>query len=215
MAIQMRRGAYSDFDPTKMVAGEWAIVTSGDPTTVTGRAVYHCFVAGQVEKIASYTDAAQIIINAIPDTVDAITAAVEEAEGARVLAEAARIDAENARALAEQGRETAEAARVQAEADREAAQAQNNADQARNNEMAARQVFVELESGEYDPDTLKPTILGAAEGVIYLVPTDDTGKGSLDWRWNGTDFEPLGGYKFRIGYHVTNGNGYISIIEEG
>lgn len=113
MAIQMRRGAYSDFDPTKMIAGEWAIVTSGDPTTVTGRAIYHCFVAGQVEKIASYTDAAQIIINAIPDTVDAITAAVEEAEGARVLAEAARVDAENARALAEQERATAETAREQ------------------------------------------------------------------------------------------------------
>ena len=113
MAIQMRRGAYSDFDPTKMVAGEWAIVTSGDPTTVTGRAVYHCFVAGQVERIASYTDAAQIIINAIPDTVDAITAAVEEAEGARVLAELARTEAEGARADAESDREDAEAGREQ------------------------------------------------------------------------------------------------------
>jgi len=90
MAIQMRRGAYSDFDPTKMVAGEWAIVTSGDPTTVTGRAVYHCFVAGQVEKIASYSDAAQIIINSIPETVDALTEAVEEAEEAREDAEEAR-----------------------------------------------------------------------------------------------------------------------------
>lgn len=113
MAIQMRRGAYDDFDPTKMVAGEWAIVTSGDPNTASGRAVYHCFVAGQVERIASYVDAAQIIINAIPETVDALTAAVQEAEGARVLAEAARVDAENARALAEQERATAETAREQ------------------------------------------------------------------------------------------------------
>jgi hypothetical protein len=81
--------------------------------------------------------------------------------------------------------------------------------------MAARQVFIELESGEYDASTLVPTILGAAEGVIYCVPTGDPEKGALHWRWTGTGWEPIGGYKFRIGYHVVSDDGYISIIEEG
>ena len=90
MAIQMRRGAYSDFDPTKMLAGEWAIVTGGDPNTASGRAIYHAFAAGQVERVATYVDAAQIIINAIPDTVDALTEAVEIAEELREQAEVDR-----------------------------------------------------------------------------------------------------------------------------
>ena len=90
MAIQMRRGSYSDFDPTKMLAGEWAIVTGGDPNTASGRAIYHAFAAGQVERVATYVDAAQIIINAIPDTVDALTEAVEIAEELREQAEVDR-----------------------------------------------------------------------------------------------------------------------------
>ena len=34
MAIQMRRGDYSDLDATKLLPGEFAIVTSGDPGLV-------------------------------------------------------------------------------------------------------------------------------------------------------------------------------------
>lgn len=30
MAIQMRRGAYAQFDPSKMKAGEWAVSTDSD-----------------------------------------------------------------------------------------------------------------------------------------------------------------------------------------
>lgn len=30
MAIQMRRGAYAQFDPLKMKAGEWAVSTDSD-----------------------------------------------------------------------------------------------------------------------------------------------------------------------------------------
>ena len=31
MAVQTRRGAYENFDPSKLLAGEWATVLSGDP----------------------------------------------------------------------------------------------------------------------------------------------------------------------------------------
>ena len=40
MAITMRIGTYDKFDPRKMVAGEYAVVTSGDPDTLDGKAIY-------------------------------------------------------------------------------------------------------------------------------------------------------------------------------
>lgn len=52
MAIQNRRGAYTDFDPTKMVPGEYAIVLSGDPNDTNGHAVYMCFGSGAVKRLA-------------------------------------------------------------------------------------------------------------------------------------------------------------------
>lgn len=51
MAIQNRRGNYTDFDPTKMVAGEFAIVQSGDEHTDDGKALYIAPTTGSVERI--------------------------------------------------------------------------------------------------------------------------------------------------------------------
>ena len=59
MAIQVRRGAYSDFTPSKMVAGEFADVYSGDPNTVAGTALYICYNTGKVERILTEPDAKQ------------------------------------------------------------------------------------------------------------------------------------------------------------
>lgn len=51
MAIQNRRGAYVDFDPTKMVAGEFAVVQSGDENTDDGKALYLALETGAVKRI--------------------------------------------------------------------------------------------------------------------------------------------------------------------
>lgn len=59
MAIQVRRGAYSDFTPSKMVAGEFADVYSGDPNTEAGTALYICYSTGKVERILTEPDAKQ------------------------------------------------------------------------------------------------------------------------------------------------------------
>lgn len=48
--IQNRRGAYDNYDPTKQVEGEFAIVKSGDPNTKDGRAVYVHFASGNTGK---------------------------------------------------------------------------------------------------------------------------------------------------------------------
>lgn len=68
----MRRGAYADFDPTKMLPGEWAVVLSGDDTT-DGYAVYICYAAGTVKRLVSEDE-----ISALPDNVkDMVLAELE------------------------------------------------------------------------------------------------------------------------------------------
>lgn len=56
MAITMRIGTYDKFDPRKMVAGEYAVVTSGDLDTSDGKAIYMCFSPGDVKKLSTYED---------------------------------------------------------------------------------------------------------------------------------------------------------------
>ena len=51
MAIQNRRGAYTDFDPSKLLPGEYAIVLSGDPSDDNGYAVYICLASGTVKRL--------------------------------------------------------------------------------------------------------------------------------------------------------------------
>lgn len=56
MPIQIRRGAYRDFDPTKMVAGELADVMSGDPNTANGQSMYFAPQTGLVKRVALVED---------------------------------------------------------------------------------------------------------------------------------------------------------------
>lgn len=67
MAIQNRRGNYADFDPQKMVAGEWAVVQSGDPNSTRGKAVYMAFNIGDIERMATYEDMQENIVSATSD----------------------------------------------------------------------------------------------------------------------------------------------------
>lgn len=59
--IQNRRGEYLDYDPSKLLPGEFAVVQMGDPNTPTGKGVYLAISAGDVvrlattEEIAAYT----------------------------------------------------------------------------------------------------------------------------------------------------------------
>lgn len=74
MAIQTRRGAYDDFDPAKMLPGELATVTSGDPGADDGRSVYACFAAGDVKRMATYEDMQENISQATQDIQEDFTA---------------------------------------------------------------------------------------------------------------------------------------------
>lgn len=100
MAIQNRRGAYADFDPTKMVAGEFAVVQTGDPNADDGKAVYMAFSSGSVKRLATYEDMQQSIADATEDiaqniedaVADDVAAAQQAAEQAQQAVETLTID---------------------------------------------------------------------------------------------------------------------------
>lgn len=53
MAIQMRRGLKKDFDPNKMLPGEWAV--SIDSST-SNQIVWMCFAPGVCKRMGTYED---------------------------------------------------------------------------------------------------------------------------------------------------------------
>lgn len=94
MAIQVRRGVYSNFDPTRLLPGEWAVVLSGDDTATDGRTVYICFAAGTVKRMATYEDMVSQIANASDEVVAEVVADV--AADLLAATEAAETATENA-----------------------------------------------------------------------------------------------------------------------
>lgn len=78
MAIQMRRGAYSDLDPSKLVPGEVVIVLSGDPGLYIpvveegyiegdGTGVYVCTETGTVKRLVSQDELNTLFSLIMPD----------------------------------------------------------------------------------------------------------------------------------------------------
>lgn len=64
MAIQNRRGVYADFDPTKLMPGEFAVVMEDDPAGTSGAAVYMCFGNSIVKRLIGADDL-QVILDAM------------------------------------------------------------------------------------------------------------------------------------------------------
>ena len=122
MAIQNRRGPYNKFDPQKMLPGEWAVVLEGDVNATDGRAVYMCFAAGDVKRMATYEDMvdnireasgdaiAEQIQAAIGGAIQACTTAATQANNAANNANGAVQDANAAALAANQSKTAADAA---------------------------------------------------------------------------------------------------------
>lgn len=77
MAIQVRRGLKKDFDPYKMLPGEWAV--SIDNQT-QNQIVWMCFAAGVVKRMGTYEDFYQQILEATTDIRDQYIAVFNEIE---------------------------------------------------------------------------------------------------------------------------------------
>ncbi len=123
MAIQMRRGSFSAFLPSKLKPGEFAVVLSEDENSSDGRSVYIAFAAGVAKRLATYTDMVDSCKTAISESVADIAASltakvtatdnsIKTAEAGRVSAEKTRVSNENTRVSNENTRKTAEASRV-------------------------------------------------------------------------------------------------------
>lgn len=61
MAIRVRRGLKDDFDPTKMLPGEWAVSIDSDTSK---QIVWMCFAPGVTKRIGTYEDFKQQIADA-------------------------------------------------------------------------------------------------------------------------------------------------------
>lgn len=70
MAIQNRRGNYTDFDPTKMVAGEFAVVQNGDPNGTDGEAVYIAPKAGKAKRLATADEMRNLIYSELEEIIE-------------------------------------------------------------------------------------------------------------------------------------------------
>lgn len=100
MAIQHRRGDYTDFDPTKMKPGEYAVALQNDPLATDGEGVYMAFGAGRVKRMA---------------TLDELHSYDTDAQASAEAAEASRVSAQTILDRATQERQAAERARTAAE----------------------------------------------------------------------------------------------------
>ena len=67
MAIRMRRGQKADFDPTKMLPGEWAVAIDSN---TDNQIVLMCFAAGVVKRMGTYEDFKDMIRDATKDIRD-------------------------------------------------------------------------------------------------------------------------------------------------
>lgn len=113
MAIQNRRGNESDFDPNKMLQGEWATATDTEK-------VWMCFKPGKVRRMATYEDMVENIGEATEEIKTEFTAGVksatEAATGAANTANKAAKTASDASNTANAAAETAMNAAEKAEA---------------------------------------------------------------------------------------------------
>lgn len=83
MAIQMRRGAYAEFDPLKMKAGEWAISTDSDTKK---QQIWMCFAPGIVKRMGTVEDFDVEIQRLIQNYLDGMAQSVSQAQKSAELA---------------------------------------------------------------------------------------------------------------------------------
>ena len=101
MAITMRHGPYSKFDPQKLRTGELAAVTEGDPHASDGKAIYQCFSPGDVKRMATYEDMVDQIDEAGGEAIDnhieeKVGTALKACENATKAAQDAKTNADKA-----------------------------------------------------------------------------------------------------------------------
>ena len=109
MAIQMRRGAYAEFDPLKMKAGEWAVSTDSDTKK---QQIWMCFAPGIVKRMGTVEDFDVEIQRLIQSYLDGMAQSVSQAQKS---AQTATEKANSASSSASQAQKSAELATSKAQ----------------------------------------------------------------------------------------------------
>ncbi len=130
MAIQMRRGKYADFDPTKMLPGEWAVSLDEESGK---QIVWMCFAPGVTKRMGTLEDFDVEIRDMFKPHLDSIKesetkAAVSETKAALSVVNASKSEAnaKTSEANAFKAQEGAEAAYKNAQESANAANASKN-----------------------------------------------------------------------------------------
>lgn len=169
MALTNRNGRYADFDPSKLRAGEWAVVMMDDPDTKDGKSVYLCFSAGTVKRMATYEDMRDNIENLNNDMMEDLTADIQ-----KVIQQASKmINEGNVVILSSQ--EAAEEADAAAKKANDAAAEIEQ--KAVNGEFSAKITEVSAVTGESGTQATVQNI-GTEQNAnfVFTVPKGDTGE---------------------------------------
>lgn len=104
MAIQMRRGAYAQFDPSKMKAGEWAVSTDSDTKK---QQIWMCFAPGIVKRMGTVEDFDIEIQRLIQSYLDGMAESVSQAQKSAQTATEKANSASNSASQAQKSASTA------------------------------------------------------------------------------------------------------------
>lgn len=156
MAIQSRQGSYSDFDPNKMLPGEWACVRKGDPKAEDGRAVYMAFEPGVVKRMATHEDIVDQVKEAFGDAAEELAA--EFTEEMRTATDNATASAKDAEQAAENANKAVE------DANTATSNANDAADKANEAAEKAESAGVDIDYSEIEFDTEEIVVEGSGSG---------------------------------------------------
>lgn len=104
MAIQTRRGNFTEFNPNKMLPGEWATALADDPSAKDGAAVYMCFAPGNTKRMATYQDMQENIKAVTQEITDEVSEKIikDAQEGIQIAVDGANQAANRAEQLTQE-----------------------------------------------------------------------------------------------------------------
>ena len=172
MAIKLRRGAYADFDPSKMDEAEVAVVQSGDPNSNDGKAVYLAFTPGQVKRLATHEDIQNEIAMSTQEIATNLTQQIEASVADDL--EVAQTAATNANTSAQTATTKAsEAAQSASQAAQTVANIIDNTLTQTGKAADSKKVGDEIDSLKGDLNNYDEYVIGFADLAGNIIYTDD------------------------------------------
>lgn len=184
MAIQMRRGDYNKFAPSKLLPAEWAIVQQNDPNSADGESVYIAFTSGNVKRMAMYEDMVQNVINAVEEgQADIIKALTDACNAATSAANSATSAANTATTAADTA--TTKANNAASSATSAASSATSAASSANSAATKANTAATNADKATTAADTAADAANDAAEKALGSITQDGF---YFKWQQEGSDY---------------------------